>query len=79
MSVPLHHPANFPRSGYSDAEREFLLAMERYKREAHRPFPCWHEVLRVLIGLGYQKVENADKVTVGDKETRRQGDKEIAS
>ena len=36
---------------------EFSLAMERYKREHGRPFPAWSEVLHVLLGLGYRKVD----------------------
>ena len=39
----------------SDDETEFMLAMERYKRLANRPFPTWHEVLRVAKELGYQR------------------------
>jgi len=75
MAPPLRNPANFPRSGYSDEEREFLMAMERYMREANRPFPCWHEVLRVLKSLGYRKIEEDlnHRVTEGaekDKEER---------
>ncbi len=46
-----------PGSEYDADEVEFLLAMERYKRK--RPFPTWTEVLRVLKGLGYRKVEVA--------------------
>jgi len=42
-------------------EVEFLLAMERYKREKHRPFPTWHEVLRVVKSLGYRKPEVRDQ------------------
>ena len=57
------HPANVPRAAYSDAEREFILAMERYMREARRPFPAWHEVLRVLKDLGYRKVEEPPDVS----------------
>jgi hypothetical protein len=53
------HPANVPRGEYTPAEVEFILAMERYKREANRPFPAWHEVLRVVKGLGYRKVDLA--------------------
>lgn len=41
---------------YRDAEREFLLAMEHYKRLRRRPFPTWHEVLAVLHALGYRQV-----------------------
>lgn len=42
-------------AGYSDDEIEFMLAIERYKRFAQRPFPTWREVLRVLRELGYRK------------------------
>lgn len=41
---------------YSDEEREFLQAMDRYKREKKRPFPTWSEALAVLRELGYRKV-----------------------
>lgn len=41
---------------YSDDEREFMTAMDKYKREKRRPFPQWSEVLEVLRGLGYQKL-----------------------
>jgi hypothetical protein len=46
---------------YAPDEVEFLLAMERYKRERHRPFPTWSEVLAVLKGLGYRKPTNAPR------------------
>jgi hypothetical protein len=46
---------NFPGSGFSDEEREFLVAIERYKRLNRRPFPTWHEVLSVVKSLGYRK------------------------
>jgi hypothetical protein len=35
---------------------EFLLAIDRYKRLNHRPFPSWTEVLDVIHALGYRKV-----------------------
>ncbi len=41
---------------YADEEREFLMAMDTYKREKNRPFPTWKEVLKVIKGLGYVKV-----------------------
>jgi hypothetical protein len=46
----------YPGANYTDDEVEFFMAIERYQREAHRPFPTWHEVLRVLKSLGYRKV-----------------------
>jgi hypothetical protein len=42
---------------YSEAELEFMKAMNEYKRRSGRMFPTWSEVLEVLQGLGYEKVE----------------------
>lgn len=50
----------FPGCDYSDEEREFMLAMDRYKREKKRPFPSWREVLSVVQALGYRKVTTGD-------------------
>ena len=53
---------NFPGADYSVDEIDFMMAMERYKRDANRPFPCWHEVLRVLKAMGYRRpVDGATK------------------
>jgi hypothetical protein len=41
---------------YSEAEMEFMMAMNDYKRRSGRMFPTWSEVLEVLQGLGYEKV-----------------------
>jgi hypothetical protein len=49
-------PATCERD-YSDAEREFLRAIEEYKRSSGRLFPTWSEVLEVVRSLGYAKVE----------------------
>jgi hypothetical protein len=51
---------SFPGSDYSDDEREFLIAIERYKRERRRPHPTWREVLFVVRSLGYRKGKPAD-------------------
>jgi len=40
---------------YSDDEREFLVAIERYRRLKRRPFPTCREVLQVLLSLGYRR------------------------
>lgn len=40
---------------YSEAEMEFMLAMNAYKQRSGRMFPTWSEVLEVLRGLGYEK------------------------
>lgn len=41
---------------YSEAEVEFMRAMDDYKRKSGRPFPTWSEVLEVMMSLGYRKV-----------------------
>jgi hypothetical protein len=41
---------------YSQAEMEFMLAMNEYKQKSGRMFPTWSEVLEVLRALGYEKV-----------------------
>ncbi len=40
---------------YSEAEMEFMLAMNAYKQRSGRMFPTWSEVLEVLKSLGYEK------------------------
>lgn len=40
----------------TDDVAEFVMAMDRYKREARRPFPTWSEALEVAKSLGYRKV-----------------------
>lgn len=40
---------------YSDAELEFMHAMDLYKRSSGRMFPTCSEVLEVLRDLGYEK------------------------
>lgn len=52
---------NYPGSDYTDEEREFLVAMDRYKRSRRRPHPSWCEVLAVLRGLGWRKVGPSDR------------------
>ncbi|WP_406695140.1 hypothetical protein V5E97_29300 [Singulisphaera sp. Ch08] len=41
---------------YSQAEVEFMKAMQAYKTTSGRMFPTWGEVLQVIHGLGYQKL-----------------------
>jgi hypothetical protein len=40
---------------YSQAEMEFMQAMQQYKLKSGRMFPTWSEVLEVLRELGYAK------------------------
>ena len=44
---------------YSDAEMEFMQAMQDYKHKSGRMFPTWSEVLEVLRELGYAKESSA--------------------
>jgi len=41
---------------YTNAETEFMMAMNEYKRRSGQLFPTGREVLEVLHGLGYEKV-----------------------
>jgi hypothetical protein len=47
---------------YSQAELEFMLAMNEYKHKSGRMFPTWSEVLEVLRYLGYEKIPDAISV-----------------
>jgi len=55
--------ANHVGSDYTDDEREFMTAMDRYKRQHHRPHPDCRDVLRVVAELGYRKVEGGTDAT----------------
>ena len=49
-------PATCDRE-YSEAEVEFLGAIQEYKRSSGRLFPTWSEVLEVARSLGYTQAE----------------------
>ena len=40
----------------NDEQFEFLMTIDRYKRENRRPFPTWTEILEVIKAMGYRKV-----------------------
>ena len=42
---------------YTDAEIEFMHAIDQYKRASGRMFPTCSEMLEVLISLGYEKTQ----------------------
>lgn len=42
---------------YTDEEREFMCAMDRFKRDNRKPYPDCRDVLQVARSLGYRKVE----------------------
>jgi hypothetical protein len=47
---------------YTPEQVEFMLAMDRYKRENCRPFPTCLEVLRVAKSLGYRKADTCRSI-----------------
>jgi len=53
---------------YTAEEVEFMNAMDRYRREANRPFPTWSEVLEVLKSLGYRKVAEPTELPIKRRE-----------
>ncbi len=54
---------------YTDAEIEFMNALDEYKRKSGRMFPTCSEVLEVLLSLGYAKIETAEAaVEPGEQE-----------
>ena len=40
----------------TDAQWEFVRAVEEYKQANDRPFPTWTEILDVALALGYRQV-----------------------
>lgn len=64
------NPATTPEIDYTDAETEFMTAMEQYRSENSRRFPTSREVLAVLISLGYRRVAER-----GPLPCHRSGDK----
>jgi hypothetical protein len=43
---------------YTDAEIEFMHALDKYKRASGRMFPTCSEILEVLNALGYRKIDD---------------------
>jgi hypothetical protein len=50
---------------YTEAEVEFMHALDQYKRTSGRMFPTCSEVLEVLISLGYEKTNRQSGATLG--------------
>lgn len=52
-----HLPDGLTEDGsqFTADEVEFMMAMDRYKREHRRPYPTWKEVYDVFKSLGYRK------------------------
>jgi len=49
-------PSRLSDLGPSNAEAEFMQAMQDYKQSSGRMFPTWSEVLEVLKTLGSTKI-----------------------
>ena len=47
---------------YTDAEVQFMHAMDEYKRASGRMFPTCSEILEVLHKLGYRQIESAEEL-----------------
>jgi len=52
---------------YSPEEVEFMHALEQYKRANGRMFPTCSEVLEVIRGLGYEKLNRATQHNVDNQ------------
>ena len=48
-----------------------MRAVDEYKRLARRPFPTWHEVLEILLSLGYRQVAQREPLPLRDKHPLR--------
>lgn len=46
----------------TDEQFEFMMTIDRYKRENKRPFPTWTEVLEIIKAMGYRKVAQPQSI-----------------
>ncbi len=53
---------------YTDAEIEFMHALDQYKRANGRMFPTCSEILEVIRVLGYEKIEGAAAMAPSEHE-----------
>ena len=52
---------------YTTEEREFMMAVDWYKRRYHRPHLTWREVLHIAHFMGYRKlVEEPGEIVNND-------------
>jgi hypothetical protein len=58
----------------TDDENEFMLALERYKRDGH-PHPTWEQVLDVLHALGYTVTREVEAMKFKNAMERYRSDK----
>jgi hypothetical protein len=55
----------------TDEQFDFVMAIDRYKKQNARPFPTWTEVLEVIQALGYRKVADPQCIDQPDKEQNK--------
>lgn len=64
---------------YSDAEIEFMHAMDEYKRSSGRMFPTCSEILEVLLKMGYRKTADAQEIYTLEQQANAQENEDINS
>lgn len=47
--------SDFPGSEYTDEDRRFLIACERYRQQSGKKFLAATDYLKILKGLGYRR------------------------
>ena len=55
----------------TDEQFDFLMAIDRYKKENQRPFPTWTEVLEIVKAMGYRKVAEPQSLESFRKEDKQ--------
>ena len=61
---------------YTDAEVQFMHAMDEYKRASGRMFPTCSEILEVLNKLGYRQIESPQELMYEPKTLTEQKSEE---
>ena len=61
---------------YTDAEVEFMHAMDEYKRASGRMFPTCSEILEVLGKLGYRQIETPSELMYEPKKSTQEKSEE---
>ena len=61
---------------YTDAEVQFMHAMDEYKRASGRMFPTCSEILEVLNKLGYRQIESPEELMYQPKASTDQKSEE---
>ena len=46
----------------TEAQFEFIMAINEYKKVNNRPFPSWTEIMDIIKALGYRKVAEPEDI-----------------